>query len=222
METTNKSIDAVAIITRVYPAGNPTRDLLLRHGELVARKAIRILDRSPWLDADRSFVIQTAMLHDIGIGRTRCPDLGCTGTLPYVCHGIEGRKILDRLNLQRHGRVCERHVGVGISARQVERQQLPLPARDMLPRSVEERLICYADKFFSKTDNGRHEKTIEEITVGLARYEASYADRFLALHRFFTQGADNTAGSAGDPLHQGKGTHEPGRHSRPASILFYH
>jgi hypothetical protein len=52
-------------------------------------------------------------------------------------------------------------------------QQLPLPARDMFPLSVEERLICYADKFFSKTDNGRHEKTIDEITAGLARYEAN-------------------------------------------------
>ncbi|MBC2742685.1 MAG: phosphohydrolase [Desulfosarcina sp.] len=143
-----------AIITRFYPGGSRTRDLLLRHGELVVRKALEILDRAPWLDADREFVVQAAMLHDIGIGRTRCPKLGCTGTLPYVD--------------------------------QVLRRKLPLPARDMFPLSVEERLICYADKFYSKTDNGRHEKTIDEITAGLARYEAEYADRFLTLHRMFT------------------------------------
>jgi uncharacterized protein len=187
MKIDQTAIDPEAIITRFYPAGDPVRDLLLRHGELVARKDLDIIDRAPWVDADRSFVVQAAMLHDIGIGRTRCPELGCTGTLSYVCHGVAGRKILDALNLNRHGQVCERHVGVGISASQVARQHLPLPLRDMLPLSVEERLICYADKFFSKTDNGRHEKSVDEITAGLGRYAADYADRFMALHRLFTE-----------------------------------
>jgi uncharacterized protein len=204
MKISNPRIDPEAIITSVYRAGSRTRELLLRHGDLVARKALDILDHASWVDADRSFVVQAAMLHDIGIGRTCCPDLGCTGILPYLCHGIEGKKILDRMGLKRHGRVCERHVGVGISTRQIVRQKLPLPARDMLPLSVEEQLICYADKFFSKTDNGRHEKTIDEITTGLARYEAVYADRFLTLHRSFTKGPDCPAGSAGAPSYQGE------------------
>ena len=187
MKIDQTAIDPEAIITCFYPAGDPVRDLLLRHGELVARKALDILDRAPWMDADRSFVVQAAMLHDIGIGRTRCPELGCNGTLSYVCHGVAGRKLLDALDLNRHGQVCERHVGVGISASQVARQHLPLPLRDMLPLSVEERLICYADKFFSKTDNGRHEKTIAEITAGLGRFAADDADRFMVLHRLFSE-----------------------------------
>jgi uncharacterized protein len=186
VKLSKNSIDPQAIITRFYPAGSYTRDLLLRHGELVGRKALDILDRAPWLDADREFLIQAAMLHDIGIGRTQSPELGCTGALPYVCHGVEGRTLLDELGLERHGLVCERHVGVGISADQTLRQHLPLPARDMLPLSVEERLICYADKFFSKTDNGRQEKRIAEITAGLARHEADDVERFLLLHREFT------------------------------------
>jgi len=194
VRSANPGIDTEAIITRFYPVGSVTRNLLLRHGELVGCKAIEILDRSPWIDADREFVVQAAVLHDIGIGRTRCPELGCTGTLPYVCHGVEGRAILDRLGLGRHGLVCERHVGVGISADQAVRRKLPLPARDMIPLSVEERLICYADKFFSKTDDGRHEKTINEIIAGLTRYEAEYADRFLTLHRLFNRNPGNTAG----------------------------
>ena len=183
----NKRIDPEAIITRFFSAGDPTRDLLLRHGELVAHKALETIDRAPWLDADREFVVQAAVLHDIGIGRTRCLELGCTGFLPYVCHGVEGRVILDNLGFTYHGRVCECHVGVGISAKQVVRQKLSLPVRDMFPITVEERLICYADKFFSKSDNGRHEKTIDEISAGLARYDADDVERFLSLHRLFTQ-----------------------------------
>lgn len=180
-------IDPQAILTDVYPLGSRLRELLLRHGELVAGKALDILDRVTWLDADREFVVQAALLHDIGIGRTRSPEIGCTGRLPYVCHGIEGRRILDRLGLVRHGQVCERHVGVGVSAEQARRHQPFLPIRDMLPLTLEERLICYADKFFSKTDNGRHEKTIDEIVAGLVRHEMAYKQRFLVLHRLFTQ-----------------------------------
>ena len=130
--------------------------------------------------------------------------------------------MLDKLGLTRHGLVCERHVGVGISADQVVRQKLPLPARDMLPLSVEERLICYADKFFSKTDNGRHEKTIDEITAGLARYEAEYADRFLALHRLFTCRPVNAAGLPDSIQCTGKPDYESLRHARGTPILFYH
>ena len=186
MKRSQPHVDPEGIITLFYPAGSLVRERLLRHGELVARKALDILDQASWLDADREFVVQAAMLHDIGIGRTRYPELGCTGTLPYVCHGVEGRVILDEMDLNRHAMVCERHVGVGISAEEALRRKLPLPARDMVPLSIEERLICYADKFFSKTDNSRHEKTIHEITVGLARYDAQYKQRFLALHREFT------------------------------------
>ena len=202
------NIDPEALITRFYPAGSYTRDLLLRHGELVGRKALEVLDRAPWIAADREFIAQAAVLHDIGIGRTRCPELGCTGTLPYVCHGVEGRVILDKMGLSRHGLVCERHVGVGISADQAVRRNLPLPVRDMFPLSVEERLICYADKFFSKTDDGRHEKTIDEITAGLMRYEAEYADRFLSLHRLFTSKTINAAGFPDPVPYMGKPGYE--------------
>jgi len=183
-------VDPEAILAQFYSPGGRTRALLQRHGELVARKALTVLDRAPWLTADRAFVHQAAMLHDVGIGRTRCPELGCAGALPYVHHGVEGRRMLDGLGLASHGLVCERHVGVGISAEEAAFQQLDLPNRDMLPLSVEERLICYADKFFSKTDNGRHEKTIAEILVGLSRYGPVMTDRFLALHRLFTEAPD--------------------------------
>lgn len=195
-------VDPQRIIAACYSAGSRTRDLLLRHGERVGRKALDILDRAGWLKADREFVIQAAMLHDIGIGRTHCPELGCSGRLPYLHHGVEGRAMLDEMGLERHGWVCERHVGVGISLRQAARQPFPFPVRDMLPLSVEERLICYADKFFSKTDNSRREKTIQEIIVGLARFEAAYVQRFLTLHRCFTREPAQSDGAVDPCGHQ--------------------
>lgn len=189
MASSSSSVDPHALIDGVYPPGHPARDRLLRHGELVARRAIAVLDRVDGLTADREFIVQAAYLHDIGIDRTHCPQLGCTGPLPYVCHGVEGRIILDQLGLPRHGLVCERHVGVGFSAERIQQRGLPLPVRDMLPLSVEEELICYADKFYSKTDNGRAAKSIAAILAGLIRHDAADARRFMALHRRFTPSA---------------------------------
>lgn len=179
------SVDPHLLIGRVYPPGHPARDRLLRHGERVARMALAVLDRADGLTADREFVVEAAYLHDIGIDRTHCPQLGCEGPLPYVCHGVEGRMILDQWGLPRHGLVCERHVGVGLSAGRIQRHGLPLPVRDMLPLSVEEQLICYADKFYSKTDDGCGAKSIDAILAGLIRYDPGDARRFMALHRRF-------------------------------------
>ena len=188
MKRSRPHVDPEGIITLFYPAGSLARERLLRHGELVARKALDILDQASWLDADREFVVQAAMLHDIGIGRTRYPELGCTGTLPYVCHGVEGRVILDEMDLNRHAMVCERHVGVGISAEEAIRRQLPLPARDMVPLSIEERLICYADKFFSKNPvNAGREKAPARILAGLARYGDAHAEKFRDWMRLFRE-----------------------------------
>lgn len=183
-------LDPIALLTQVYPVGSPTREILLRHGQQVADKALALLDQAAWLDADREFVYQAAMLHDIGICRTRSPKLGCAGSLPYVCHGVEGRAILDGLGFPGHALVCERHVGVGIRADEIAAQDIPLPVRDMLPVSIEERLICYADKFYSKTGRGMHEKRIDKIVSGLKRYGGQMAERFLTLHRFFTVAPD--------------------------------
>jgi uncharacterized protein len=183
-----RRVDPEAIITDLYPVGSRVRDLLLRHGELVAAKALATLARAPWIDADCEFVFQAAMLHDIGVGRTRSPTLGCTGALPYVCHGVEGRIVLDALELPRHGLVCERHVGVGICRNQILRHRMPLPVRDMRPVSAAERLICYADKFYSKSDNGRREKSVDEIVGGLNRYGADAGGLFLRMHREFSTG----------------------------------
>ncbi len=108
-----------------------------------------------------------------------------TGTLPYICHGVEGRKILDAEGLPRHALVCERHTGSGLSVEDIERQNLPLPRRDMLPLSLEEKLICYADKFFSKSGDIREEKSLDRVLRSMERHGADTLARFLLLHRLF-------------------------------------
>jgi uncharacterized protein len=53
---------------------------------------------------------------------------------------------------------------MGISIQDIEKQNMPLPKRNMLPISLEEEIICFADKFFSKTkDSLTEEVSIDEI-----------------------------------------------------------
>ena len=46
---------------------------------------------------------------------------------------------------------AKRHTGAGLTKKEIIEQELPLPQQDFLPETTEEKLICYADKFFSKT-----------------------------------------------------------------------
>ena len=86
--------------------------------------------------------------------------------------------------LEQHARVCERHTGAGLSADDIIRQQLPLPHLDFLPVSIEEQIICYADKFYSKSHIDR-EKTLAQAEKTIARFGHDSLERFLQWERRF-------------------------------------
>ncbi len=79
--------------------------------------------------------------------------------------------------LERHARVCERHTGAGISMDDILAQDLPLPLQDYLPETLEEQVICYADKFYSKSHLER-EKTVEQALRSLAKFGDAGVERF--------------------------------------------
>lgn len=184
-----KTIDPIAIIRAYYPDGSAVYDLLVRHGEAVAAKALAVADHLGDPAVDRDFLYEAAMLHDIGIFMTDTPSLGCHGDHPYICHGILGRELLESHGLERHALVCERHVGVGLIVDDIRSQKLPLPLRDMQPLAIEEEVICYADKFYSKKGHGEQTaRSIDAILAMLRRYGESPALRFQTWARRFENG----------------------------------
>jgi uncharacterized protein len=179
-------MDPVEIIGRHYAPASKSHRILLEHGRLVAEKALTAAARVPHLAPDLAFVKSAALLHDIGIFLTDSPTLDCHGREPYIRHGVLGREILEALGLPRHGLVCERHVGVGLSAEDIRRTGLPLPERDMRPVTVEEQIICYADKFFSKNGSETpREKSVADIVASLEPYGTDKVDRFMAWVKLF-------------------------------------
>lgn len=170
-------MDYQVIINKYYPEDNELRHILLVHSRAVADKALAIADRHPELSLDRQFIEEAAMLHDIGIVRCNAPGIQCFGTEPYICHGRIGADMLRAEGFPRHARVCERHTGAGITRSQIIVQKLPLPQQDFLPETMEEKVICYADKFFSKSHLDE-EKTIEQAIASLSKFGEEGVARF--------------------------------------------
>ena len=192
-------IEPLDIINECYPPGNKLREILLIHSRAVAERALAIAERLAHLRPDFAFIREAALLHDIGVYLTNAPSIGCVGDHPYICHGCLGRGILEEKGLFRHALVCERHVGVGLTAAEIRIENLPLPERDMLPVSLEEEIICYADNFFSKKPhlNGRP-MAFESVVDNVARYGPGKVDRFLAwAARFEGQGQAGISSAGG-------------------------
>ena len=157
------------VIDKYYSDNPPLKDLLILHSRLVADKALKIVDAHPELGADRQFVEEAAMLHDIGIFLTDAAPIHCFGKYHYLCHGYLGADLLRKENLPRHALVAERHTGTGLTLKQIMERNLPVPHREMVPLSMEEKIVCFADKFFSKT-RPEEEKTVEQAEHSLARF----------------------------------------------------
>ena len=172
------------LIDKYYPEDNELSHIIINHRQSVARKAIVIVSSHPELHLDARFIEEAAMLHDLGIFRTDAPGIQCFGSEPYICHGRLGAEILRKEGYERHARVCERHTGAGITCKEIIAQGLPLPHQDFLPETLEEKVICYADKFFSKTHLDR-EKSIEKAEKSLAKFGEDGVMRFREWERMF-------------------------------------
>ncbi len=157
------------ILNKYYKNNLKLLDILIKHSEAVTEKALKIAEK--FKDIDKNFIYEAAMLHDIGIIETYIPKLNPKGKYPYIAHGYIGRLILEKEKLPKHALVCERHMGVGITKEEIIEKKLPLPMRDMFPETLEEKIIAFADKFYSKNPDGIVvEKSIDKILKDLEKY----------------------------------------------------
>ncbi len=199
-------MDYLALIHRYYPEDNALRRMLLHHSRQVCARALQIVERHPELGANRNLVEAGAMLHDIGIFLTDAPGIHCHGTAHYILHGSLGAQLLrneakqlkkekqqaEQLNeeqlqaiqLQEElhfyealARICERHTGTGLTRQTIIERGLPDSQKDLLPETIEEQIICYADKFYSKSHLER-ERTIPQTLQSLEKFGDEGVEKF--------------------------------------------
>lgn len=90
------------------------------------------------------------------------------------------------------GRVSASRQGVrasyrcGASREEIAAQGLPIPVQDYYPETLEEQLICYADKFYSKS-HPDGEKTPEQALKSVSKYGEDGARRFRHWMELFTE-----------------------------------
>ncbi len=157
------------IIDRYYPCENELKNIYMIHARAVADFALGLARRHPELELDEAFIYEAAMLHDIGIFLTDAPRIYCYGSEEYLCHGYLGAELLRSIGLERHARVCERHTGTGLTKEVIERNGWNLPVKDFVPETLEEQLICFADKFFSKTKFLHEPRTFEQVVESMRK-----------------------------------------------------
>jgi len=179
-------IDYLSIIDKYYASNPELKQILLAHSIQVRDRALAIVDAHPeWVEqglVDREFVEEAAMLHDIGVFYCDAPRIHCNGSYSYIEHGYLGAELLRREGLPKHADVAERHTGTGLSEEQIIREAIRIPVKDYSPRTLEEKIVCYADKFYSKTHLGE-EKPMAKIRQHLWRYGSDTVKRFDELAR---------------------------------------
>ena len=155
----------LSIINKYYPENDELRQLLLKHSRQVADRCLQIAKKHRELPVDVQFLEEAAMLHDIGIYRCDAPSIHCHGTEPYIRHGVIGGEMLRQEGFERHARVCERHTGTG------------LPGYE--PETLEEQIVCYADKFYSKSAPD-HVRSVLETAQSLEKFGHEGVKKFLS------------------------------------------
>lgn len=179
-------MDPIEIIEDVYASNLIAKRYLLKHSQKVADLALEIAQDCPNLVIDQEFVYEAAMLHDIGIIHTSANSIGCYGYEPYIKHGIIGYKILTEKGYSKHAQVCLTHIGTGLTKQEIIDAKLPLPILDMLPQTIEEKLVCFADKFYSKTRmHIELPKSLDKVKEDIKVYGEENYGRLLDLIKLF-------------------------------------
>ena len=172
------------LFNKYYGENPELKRIVWEHSFHVAKKALKINEIKN-LKLDPMDVYVASMLHDIGVVNCNAPDIQARGVLPYLQHGLEGEKMLNENGLKKFARICVTHIGAGITAKEISSNNLPLPQKDFLPQTTLEKLICYCDKFFSKSHDLSREKTLEEVLAQMKKFGEGPFQRFLSLHRQF-------------------------------------
>lgn len=170
-------MNPIDIINKYYEQNSNLYNILINHCSDVTHKALTIAQNHPELNIDTQFVREAGMLHDIGIFKTNAPAIDCHGKYPYMAHGYLGSELLQAEGFPKHALVCERHTGAGLMLQEIIEQNLPVPHREMMPISIEEQVICFADCFFSKTHLGI-EKSTDSIRNKLLRFGKRSVEQF--------------------------------------------
>lgn len=196
------------LLHKKYAGTEMLLDLIWTHSNIIAEIALELLDSAQFDTSElpREYVIQACLLHDIGTylcsGFEWIPNQP-PSTRPYIQHGVIGAWILQNEGYSPkiiQAAYC--HIGVGLSAEDIQSHALELPQQDFIPHSALQKFITYVSKFHSKTPNFRRNQQIKDSLQSFGHQKVTafeelehlygvpnidkYEQKYLEWHKSFT------------------------------------
>lgn len=143
------TLEEMNLLHKKYAPTLQAFERVWKHSHIVRRIALQVADNR--YSTDRELIKTGALLHDIGVYKLY--HNGKIDEINYIKHGILGYELLKEEGFDES--VCRfamLHTGVGITKEDIQNNNLPLPVRDYVAETDEERIVMYADKFHSKSE----------------------------------------------------------------------
>jgi len=147
---------------------------VVKHCRIVSDYAVKLAKAFQKKDrnVDVRLVEIAGLLHDIGRSKTHTVD-----------HALVGAQIARSLRLPDSiVLIIERHAGGGIA--RDEARRLGWPAKDCVPQTLEEKIVCYADKRVDGLRIVPFEEALKTYATRLGKTHPAL-DRIKRLHREF-------------------------------------
>jgi uncharacterized protein len=122
------------------------------------------------IPVDIKLVEIASLLHDVGRSVTHDVRHGVLGGALARANGFDERIVS----------IIETHVGAGIPADEAE--DIGLPRRDFMPKTIEEKIVAYADKLMKGKKRVEVDEVLEEFSKTLGAHHPAL-NRFRNLHR---------------------------------------
>jgi uncharacterized protein len=168
-------------LLKKYSDSEEHYNIVLSHSLLVLSKSVNIIaQKKLYNKVNFDLIISGCLLHDIGAFEFMKNFNKIQKN--YLKHGIIGGKILRKEELKKEALIAERHIGSGLSKKYIIENNLPLPKKDFLPITLEQKIICYADKFHSKSNK---KDTLGSIKKEMKEFGEEPFRRFLELEKMF-------------------------------------
>ena len=140
-------------------------ETVIKHCIAVAELALEIAaankNRNKNKNIDEELIFTGALLHDMGRARSHGVEHGFLGGELAKASGLDDRLV----------KIIQRHVGAGITAE--EAKQLGLPPISLMPETIEEKIVAYADCLIEGTRRTSVEHAISNLKKKLgARHPA--------------------------------------------------
>ncbi len=144
-------------------------ELVWTHSNIILEIALKLakdLKSKKGIAVDISLLTTGTLLHDIGVYQCYSKEMNPDkNSKAYINHGFAGAEIITNEGFPDNVvRFAITHTGTGLTKEDIERENLPYEKIDYIPITLEEELLCYADKFHSKYPSfSSYEKQLDNM-----------------------------------------------------------